>query len=213
MIFPSHLAIFDLDFTLIKANSTFLFCQRLYHLGILSSFSWNSILMSYACYRMRFLSLSRLFDAVLKKMVIKKNGELFKTILEDLLTHLSSLFYFPAFSRLRAAQHLGHYTVILSASPHFIVEKIAKFLQVDECRGSFYDEKNFEINKSLMDGEQKKNYVLSLRQRFNLEKEQISAYSDSYVDLPLLLASGYPVAVNPDTKLKRFFTKKQWEIL
>ncbi|HME91244.1 MAG TPA: haloacid dehalogenase-like hydrolase, partial [Myxococcaceae bacterium] len=38
-------------------------------------------------------------------------------------------------------------------------------------------------------------------------------YTDSYADRPLLEAVGRPVAVNPDRRLRRLATRRNWELL
>jgi phosphoserine phosphatase len=43
--------------------------------------------------------------------------------------------------------------------------------------------------------------------------QNVSFYSDSYTDLPLLEYCGNPVAVNPDSILARKAKKRGWKIL
>lgn len=38
-------------------------------------------------------------------------------------------------------------------------------------------------------------------------------YGDSYGDVPVLLAVGSPVAVNPDPRLRRFARRRAWRIV
>ena len=42
---------------------------------------------------------------------------------------------------------------------------------------------------------------------------EAKAYSDSYSDLPMLLAVGSPVATNPDARLRRAALANEWMIL
>jgi phosphoserine phosphatase len=46
-----------------------------------------------------------------------------------------------------------------------------------------------------------------------INKEEMTAYTDSYLDLPLLKAVGHVIAVNPDNALRRLSKKQGWEIL
>ena len=39
------------------------------------------------------------------------------------------------------------------------------------------------------------------------------AYADSASDLPLLMACGHPVAVNPDRRLREVARQRRWPIL
>jgi HAD superfamily hydrolase (TIGR01490 family) len=43
--------------------------------------------------------------------------------------------------------------------------------------------------------------------------EQTTFYSDSHLDEPLLAVVGCPVAVNPDRRLRRIATERQWRIV
>ena len=37
-------------------------------------------------------------------------------------------------------------------------------------------------------------------------------YSDSYTDMPLLLAVGEPIVVNPDARLRREAARRKWRV-
>ncbi len=54
--------------------------------------------------------------------------------------------------------------------------------------------------------------VHELADRFGLDLERCSAYSDSYNDLPLLNAVGNPCAINPDTRLRDHARSHGWQI-
>lgn len=129
---------------------------------------------------------------------------------------IANLLYSPAIARLKLAQQLGHYTVILSNSPSFLVSAIAKFFSVDEWQASEYgldkDRKLCNI-ASLMQGEDKAICVRNIAARWNLGKESITAYSDSHLDIPFLLSAGHAVAVNPDKKLFHLAQARNWEII
>jgi HAD superfamily hydrolase (TIGR01490 family) len=52
-----------------------------------------------------------------------------------------------------------------------------------------------------------------LAAREGLELSASYAYSDSESDLPMLRAVGHPVAVNPDSRLRRVAREEGWEIM
>jgi HAD superfamily phosphoserine phosphatase-like hydrolase len=213
----SYLSVFDLDHTLIKGNTSFLFCFYLYKCGVFSFFSVVYSLYCYFLHRICGMSLEMLHQKIFKKLLQGRSFASFeKYILDFTQRILPSYFYIPALSRLRRAQHLGDYTVILSSSPSFLVKTIAQYLGVDEWRASEYsiaqDRKFFAI-ASLMQGEDKASYVQILSRALGIKKESITAYSDSYLDLPFLLSAGNAIAVNPDRKLRAFFTRSQGQII
>ena len=43
--------------------------------------------------------------------------------------------------------------------------------------------------------------------------KNVTFYSDSMNDFPLLLAANKPIAVNPDNKLREECNKRSWEII
>ncbi len=96
------------------------------------------------------------------------------------------------------------------------MEKIAQVLGVDEWRATQYavdKQKNLCHIASIMQGEEKASCVKEIAGKLSIGKEKITAYSDSFLDLPLLLSAGIPVAVNPDRKLRRFSKRHDWFIL
>lgn len=54
--------------------------------------------------------------------------------------------------------------------------------------------------------------VLDLAERENLDLSRCWAYSDSYNDLPLLTLVGHPVAINPDSRLRRHARTNNWPV-
>jgi HAD superfamily phosphoserine phosphatase-like hydrolase len=119
-------------------------------------------------------------------------------------------------ARLLEAQKKGHYTVILSNSPSIIVEPVAKRFGVDSWKGTsyIYDENGFFSHiADYLDGAEKAAYTLKLAEQLNIEREKITAFSDSYHDIPLLSSVGKAVAVNPDRSLKLLSQNKNWEIV
>lgn len=124
--------------------------------------------------------------------------------------------YYPSFERLRRAQHQGHHTVILSNGPSFIVGPIAEYLEVNEWHSSHYsinNEGNFEAVESILLGEGKADCINHLTKELKITSKQVTAYSDSDLDLPFLQSAGTPVAANPNSKLLRVSRKNAWEII
>lgn len=128
--------------------------------------------------------------------------------------YLEKNIYFPAWEKLRWAQHRGHYTCILSNSPSFLVRIIAEKFQVDAWEASEYlvdkDLKLCQIQK-ILQGEEKACYVEEVINRLGIHKEKSTGYSDSYLDLPFLYSVGRAVVVNPDSKLKQVADRLSWE--
>lgn len=207
--------LFDLDRTLLSTNSSFAFCRYLHRKQVIS---FSSLLWSFFYYVWHHyfgLSLEDLHEKVFKKLLYGMSLKVLQSHVEPFISlYLEKLIYFPAWEKLRAAQHLGSYTVILSNSPSFLVGAIAQKLKVDAFEASEYkidkDQKLCQIVKVLQ-GLEKAAYVKNIVNELKLDKSFTVGYSDSYLDLPFLQSVGKAVVVNPDRKLKRLAKDMGWE--
>ncbi len=213
----SHLTVFDLDRTIVADNCSLGFCRYLVQKNVLPSFSLIYSLFYYLKHTFFGMSLSDLHNRVFEHLLRGKSLEQLEKNVEPFLKdYLFSQIYPPVLAKLRLAQHLGYYTLIVSNSPSFLVEKIAQLLGVNEWRATQYavdKERRLCHITSIMQGEEKASCVQEIAEKLSLGKEHITAYSDSFLDLPLLLIAGTPIAVNPDRKLRRFSEQNQWSIL
>lgn len=133
-----------------------------------------------------------------------------------LQSELPTLLYPAAIQRLKEAQERGDFILILSSSPDFLVEPIAKELGVTAWSSTIYEqdeEGNLSSISSVMDGEDKANYVEKVAVQLGVPLDKIRAYSDSHLDLPLLRMVGKPVGVSPNTALKKICLAEGWEVI
>lgn len=163
------------------------------------------------------LSLTALHEKIFERFL---KGAPFSLVQEEVKQFLKRDFYrflyHPTFERLRRAQHQGNHTVILSNAPSFIVGPIADYLEVSEWYSSHYsvnEEGNFESIESILLGEGKAECIDQMAKSFKIAREQVTAYSDSDLDLPFLHSAGTPVAANPNPKLLKVSKKNFWEII
>lgn len=69
-----------------------------------------------------------------------------------------------------------------------------------------------ELVGDLMHGSAKADAITKLAAAEGLDLARCAAYSDSINDLPMLSAVGHPVAVNPDSALRREARQRGWEV-
>ncbi|MBA3816954.1 MAG: HAD-IB family hydrolase [Parachlamydiaceae bacterium] len=213
----SKLSAFDLDHTLLKENSSFSFGKYLYRQKHISLSDFFFIIRSNIIYNLGFLSISELHQRAFERLFYGKSLFLVEFWVSSFLDkHLESLFYNPAIKALIDAQQAGHITAIISSSPSFLVEPIAKRLNLTFCQATEYavdkDHKFCQI-ASLMLGEDKARFIMEFMKEHKISKKQVIAYSDSILDLPFLLTAGEAIAVNPDRKLRLFCLKHNWPII
>lgn len=206
--------VFDLDRTLISCNSSVDFCMFLYRRKVVSFVHVIRSALFYIQHRFFGLTLTQLHEKTFRKFLKGVNlHEIVSYVKEFVDQWLSSALYMPAIAELRRAQHLGHYTMILSNSPSFLVRAIAERLSVCDWRATEY-----EVDKEgrlchiahILNGWDKAGCVRQIIEKLGLTKRNVIAYSDSFWDLPLLESAGQAVVVNPDRKLLRISQKLNW---
>lgn len=208
------LSVFDLDKTLLKKNSSVEFCKFLYKKNIISLVQVLFSLFYYIRHCCFGLSLEQLHNKSFKKILFGFSLPFLQEQVESFLEkELSNLLYLPALNALYLAKQSGHSTYILSSSPQFLVCAIAQKLQVHNSKSSEYlVDKHGRLCQIaiVLDGEGKSAFVEQFREKNAIAKENVTAYSDSYLDLPFLLSAGSVVVVNPDSRLKRLSKKLGW---
>ncbi len=211
------ISLFDLDHTLLNENCSFLFGSYLYKHKLFSTYTMFKLVGYYSFHKLGFLSLKELHQNIFKQIFLGRNADSIKQLVKPFIDkHLNDLLYTPSINRLRAAKGNSHFVSILSNSPDFLVGPIATFLGVDDWKATIYkvnEEGNFSEISSFFEGENKAEYLSCVAKRFNLAKEHVIAYSDSFLDLTFLHAAGTAVAVKPDRKLKCVSLKNNWEII
>jgi HAD superfamily phosphoserine phosphatase-like hydrolase len=211
------ISVFDLDETLLVNNSSYQFFKFLIDRKAISRFSICSAALFFFRHHYLKMPLSDLHHKIFDRFLCGfPLHQLYSYLNDFIFSYVPSSLYVPVFNFLRQAQHLGHYTMVLSSSPDFLVKQIADFLGVDEWKASEYSVDNKQMLShvsSVMDGEMKAKHVLATAQKLNVSNENIIAFTDSFLDLPLLLAAGRRFCVKPDRKLHRFSLEQGWTII
>lgn len=210
----TKMSVFDLDRTLVTGNSSFAFCQYLIEQGVLPK---RSMLLAALCW-MRYtycgMTLSLLHHTIFHQLLKGQPLRALEAHVAPFVDGYLSRYTNPrALAALRLAQHLGEYTLILSNGPQFLVNAFAQAFKVDACHSTQYavgQDDRLERIESVLLGEDKARCVHEVMECLNIEKHQVAAYSDSHLDLPLLLAVGNPVVVSPDRKLRKIAIVNTW---
>ncbi len=211
------ISVFDLDHTLLIKNSSYLFGIYLYKSKLLSLPSALYCMTYYVLHKLGGLSLQKLHQKMFNAIFYGKAASLFdehaSLFLQEQTQALLSL---SVGKHLKKAQDQGHFVVILSSSPEFLVRVFAQNLGVTAFKATNYTvDKNkcFSSLSTVMQGENKKDYLIALSKRLGLPLSEIIGYTDSYLDLPFLQCIGYPIVVNPDRRLKKIAQQKKWDIM
>jgi HAD superfamily hydrolase (TIGR01490 family) len=108
-------------------------------------------------------------------------------------------------------------TVILSSALTPICREMVKSLEMDDFVCSDLEIENGHLTGrpvgKLCFGEEKAVRLLSYCKENNTDPSDVWYYGDSISDLAVLSSVGFPVCVNPDSKLKRQAIKRGWKIV
>ena len=108
-------------------------------------------------------------------------------------------------------------TWIVSASPHEIVEPLARSLGMTGAIGTrmkvVAGHYTGELDGPFVYGVGKVEALEKLSSDLGYDLERSYAYSDSVSDLPMLKMVGHPVAVNPDSELERVAHERGWPVV
>lgn len=171
----------------------------------------------YGLHKIRVISMEQMQQKIFDKLFLGISQSKMLDLANDFVNQqFDSMLYNPAVQCLKKARKEGHYTIILSSSPQFLVELFAKRFSVDAWEGTRYeldDAQRFSSISHLMQGKDKADHLNKLFDLLGLTKQQSTAYTDSILDLPMLEMAGIAVGVNPDNKLRTICTIRQWQIL
>lgn len=213
----SRLALFDLDRTLLRGSSMAAFGRALVAEGIVPRRRLLFTAAREARYRWRGASdhcvdrtRARALDAIAgmeRESLLAMAG----TVGVALVARVA-----PG-ARLLIDRHLaaGDRCALLSASPHELVEVIAFELGAEIAIGTRTAVRDGRLTGEL-DGPfcYGPGKLARLRDVLGpIALHDAWAYADSRSDLPLLQASGHPVAVNPDRALRRMARERGWPVV
>lgn len=155
----------------------------------------------------------------LRSFYRRYEGAPVEQIREDSAEMLSQLILtksFPAAIR-RVRQHraLGHRTVLITGALDFVVEPLRPLFD-DIVSASLDVDDDGRYVGQLLDvpptGESRASALFDYAARHDLDLAEAVAYADSSNDLPMLEVVGFPVAVNPETRLASLARKRGWLI-
>lgn len=211
-----RLILFDIDGTLVPGRgSEPRFASYLWRRGRLGPRQ----LFAYAYYVIRYLP--RFGRGILQKnkayLSGLRVGEVHAWAEDFVADELRPALYPPATARLRAHVEAGDRVVLLSGTPDFIAEPLARVLGVHGSHGALCAAAGgrFLTAPPLRHpyGPTKVEAAREIATETGLALENAVAYGDSINDAPLFRAVGSSVAVMPDRHLRVVAEDEGWELL
>ena len=109
----------------------------------------------------------------------------------------------------------GRQIVLVTGSLDFIVAPLAEFLGAKALTSRLQSDQGHytgELLGASMIGEEKARAIREMASDLSINLQQSYAYGDSAADLPMLDTVAYPVAVNPDARVRRVAQQRGWAI-
>jgi HAD superfamily hydrolase (TIGR01490 family) len=211
-----HMAAFDLENTLIASN-------------VVESYSWLATRRLPDDDRARFvartlkeapglLALDRRDRGDFLRFFYRRyDGAPVRQIDEDAAELFSQLILtksFPAaIRRVREHKRLGHRTVLITGALSFVVEPLRPlFDEIIAAEMAVKPDGTYagELTDVPPTGETRAQLLADFCAAEGLSMAESVAYADSTSDLPMMEAVGFPVAVNPETRLAALARKRGW---
>ena len=217
---PTAAAFFDIDNTFVRGASIFYLARGLARRG----FFTRRDIMGFLAQQVRFRvagsehagDMASAMDAALGfvaghevEEVVRLGQEIFEETIVDKL--------YPGTLAL-AQQHLdqGQRVYLVSAAPIELARIIAQNVGLTGALGTVSEIEDGQYTGRLvgspLHGPAKAEAVRALAALEGLDLERCSAYSDSANDVPMLSLVGHPVAINPDTALRRHARAMGWDV-
>jgi HAD superfamily hydrolase (TIGR01490 family) len=210
-----HLAAFDLENTLIASN-------------VVASYSWLATRRLPVADRLRFVARTLAEAPSLLALDRRDRSDFLRhfyrryedapvgQIKEDAAEMFSDLILtksFPAgMRRVREHRALGHRTVLITGALDFVVEPLRPLF--DDIICATLEQRNDVYTGGMTTvpptGEARAEALADYAGGEGLRLSESVAYADSTSDLPLLEAVGFPVAVNPESRLSALARKRGW---
>ena len=212
------LAIFDLDNTLIADDSDYLWGKFLVDQGIVDRLVYDKINAKfYEDYQNGTLDMMAFLRFALAPLAAHPIEQLHNWRQDFINTIIKPLLLDKAKALIEKHRAQGDTLLVITATNSFITAPIVALYGIEHL---------IATTPEMIDGKYTGNVngvpcfqegkVTRLNEWLTLNNEKLEGsyfYSDSHNDLPLLKLVDFPVAVDPDEKLRDFADTQKWEII
>ena len=210
------LHIFDVDQTVVRKTTTEYFILTAMRDGIIRFSQVNRLPFDWIKYKLALPDMDFIENTVKKLAGIEKD-DLLRASEESFEKHIKQNIYSEAAGLIAGALDRGDRVIFATSSFDFIIKPLEEYFGIE---GSIACELEYSNGRTTGDlvghssfGPNKKTVAHAWLEKNGVKREDVSFYSDSYTDIPLLEYCGNPVAVNPDKILLREAKSRGWKIM
>lgn len=210
-------ALFDLDKTLLDTSSGRLYARYMYRQGQMGRWELARVVWWGILSRLGTLDMQKLIPRLLAGAAGDSEEEMRQLcdrwFTEDVIPHVTER------GRQRVAEHQaqGHVVAIVSGSTQYAVGPSAAYLGFPgQYVCTHLESKDGYLTGQVVPpvcyGAGKVVWAERFAAEHGVNLDASYFYTDSITDLPLMERVGYPVAVNPDPRLRRLAGRRGWPI-
>lgn len=212
-----RLAVFDLDHTLLAADSDFLWGQFLCDEGLVDREEYaEKNRLFYADYAAGKLDVEAFYRFSLAPLALKSVAE-WQPLRERFLREVIAPVVAPlAPALLERHREAGDTLLITTATHRFITEPIAALLGIEHLLATEPEVVDGRLTGRLLRANFQAGKVESLQEWIAAQPEtvtHVTAYSDSRNDIPLLASAHTAIAVDPDPTLREEALRRGWPVI
>ena len=216
-----HLALFDLDNTILAGDSDFQWGQFLIEEGLLDHEAHLAKnLQYYEDYKAGKLDILAFLKFQLKPLSEHPRAELDALHARYMERKVRPMMTEKAKALIEKHRVLGDLLAVITATNSFVTKPIATAYGIEHLIGTTPEEIDGEFTGRVSGVPSYKEGKVTRLQQWLAEQgktmqdfEAIWFYSDSHNDLPLLLLVDHPVAVDPDPTLEAYALGRGWPIM
>lgn len=212
-------AFFDVDNTMMRGASLFhvarkMYQRRAFRMRDVAGFAWKQLK-----YSLRGENLSDVHSIRETALAFATGIAVsdIETLGDEVYDEMIASRIWPG-TRALAKQHIsaGRKVWLVTGTPIEVARVIAERLELTGALGTVGEihEGRYtgKLVGDILHGPAKAEAILALAANEGLDLADCWAYSDSYNDIPLLTAVGHPVAINPDSRLRKHARAQHWPV-
>jgi HAD superfamily hydrolase (TIGR01490 family) len=212
-------AFFDLDKTICSVPTEQQLIKHLWNHGLFSLIDIVAVLWGFVLYNFHLIPdydsfRKRLVHSTMAKLKVKEFNVMMDFAFEN---DLRSKIFPSILAEIKEHQKQNRKIVIISTAIHHIVELFAKEVDADHHFSTRLEIADDEFTGKVIGdvhyGKKKKEALLQYCHLHNIDPSVCYAYGDYFEDRLMMEAVGYPVAINPDKKLLKVATERNWKII
>jgi HAD superfamily hydrolase (TIGR01490 family) len=217
MTSTSIAAFFDLDRTVLDGSSSTLWARYLYREGRMSLGEVAHLIWWTLQYKLAVVDMAAIVRRLSMDMKGQSEADLIAESDRWYQEMVAPRLAPKAVERIEEHKAQGHTVAILTASTVYVGRPVARALGLDDnaiCTRLEVADGRFtgRCIEPICYGPGKVYWARIFAQERGLDLSQAYFYSDSFTDLAMLEAVAHPVAVNPDTRLRRLAGRRGWPV-